>query len=428
MRKKIFIPIAILILSQFIHGACSNNTGFWQQEIRKSKNIETFFMNNYNCKESFYRHLKNHQKLYYDAVLYPRGLKKAQYKNRWFTMSLSQDKEFFKTFKFYNNYFNKYRNSITDRELRCFQKQKGFPYPVPKNAFYTELQKRGIENDVSYLYPLIRWSYDKNGRDMVLSRERVEKTEQRFGIKRGKVGDKIQFARYLAVFDSDYEYIANQIALRLGIPYMDAYKLIAIITYLESRGNIFASSSTGAFGPLQLTMHYYLMYGEPNNPFNPRASLMKLANKFLHYYKIGNSIDASVIAYKSGSLEKCQNGVGRNSADCKYYYNYKRLMSEMSKLNSKIEVSRYMTGKAYFRKGMESLRRSYNTNELKFYEPYQYAVLKGGVLNSQARDHQFKAGSRFRSLGKMKRSDIYKLQDRYGSDKIGVISDKKVCY
>jgi len=170
------------------------------------------------------------------------------------------------------------------------------------------------------------------------------------------------------------------------------------------------------------------MYGEPNNPFNPRASIMKLANKFIHYYKTGNSMDASVIAYKSGSLAKCQSGEGRNSADCKYYYSYKRLMSEMVNLNTKIQVSRYITGKAYFRKRMENLKRSYNTHELKFYEPYQYAVLKGGVLNAQAREHQFKAGNRFNSLGKMKRSDIYKLQDRYGRDKIGVISDKKVCY
>ena len=428
MKQKVFIPLAILILSQFIYGACSNNSGFWQGEIKKSRNIETFFINNYDCRKSFYKHLKNHQKLYYDAVLYPRGINKAQYKNRWFTMSLSTDKEFFKTFPFYNNYFQKYKNSITDRELRCFQKQKGFPYPVPKKEFYAELEKRGIQNDVSYLYPLIRWSHDSNGRDMELSRERIEKTEQRFGIKRGKVGDKIQFARYLAVFDSDYEYVANQMSLKLGIPYMDAYKLLVIITYQESRGNIFASSATGAFGPLQLTMHYYMMYGEPNNPFNPRASLMKLANKFIYYYKVGNSLDSSVIAYKSGRLDKCQNERELGSADCKYYSSYKRLMSEMIELNTKIQVSRYITGKAFFRKGMETLRRSYNRNELKFYEPYQYAVLKNGVLNTRAREHQFKGGEKFISLGKMKRSDIYMLQERYGSANIGVISDKKVCY
>ena len=428
MKKILLLPMAIFLFTQFVYGACSNSGKFWQSQIQQSKNIETFFMNNYECRNSFYKHLKNSEKLYYDAVLYPRGLKKAQYKNRWYTMSITSDKEFFKTFSFFNNYFTKYKNSITDRELRCFQKQKGFPYPVAKNKFYTELQKRGIQNDVSYLYPLIRWSHDRNGRDMTLSRERVEKAEERFGIKRGKVGDNIQFARYIAVFDSDYEFVANQMALKLGIPYMDAYKLLVIITYMESRGNIFASSSTGAFGPLQLTMHYYMMYGEPNNPFNPRASLMKLANRFIHYHREGRTLDASVIAYKSGSLEKCQNEVERNSVDCRYYYNYKRLMDEMLNMNTKIKVSRYMTGKAYFRKNMESINRSYNTNELKFYEPYQYAVLKGSVLNAQARDSVLKTGQRFKSLGKMKRSDIYKLQDRYGSAEIGMISDKKVCY
>jgi len=39
-----------------------------------------------------------------------------------------------------------------------------------------------------------------------------------------------------------------------------------------------AISKTGAFGPLQLTMHYYMLYGTPNNPFNPKSSLIKLAN------------------------------------------------------------------------------------------------------------------------------------------------------
>ncbi len=428
MKKQLLLSIAILLMSQFVYGGCSNSGGFWQNQIRKSRNIETFFMNNYKCRDTIYRHLKNHQKLYYDVVLYPRGLNKAQYKNRWFTMSINSDKEFFKTFPFFNNYFIKYKNSLTDREIRCFQRQRGFPYPIPKEKFYAELQKRGILNDVSYLYPLIRWSHDANGQDMRLSQERVEKAEQRFGIKRGEVGDKIQFARYISVFDSDYEFVANQMALKLGIPYMDAYKLLVIITYLESRGNIFASSSTGAFGPLQLTMHYYMMYGEPNNPFNPRASLMKLANKFIHYSRGGRSVDTSVIAYKSGSFDKCINGIDIDSVDCRYFYDYKKLMSDMVNLNTKISISRYMTGKAYFRKDMESLNRSYNTNELKFYEPYQYAVLRGSVLNSRARDHQFKTGVMFRSLGKMKRSDIYNLQDQYGIAEIGMTSDKMVCY
>jgi hypothetical protein len=355
-------------------------------------------------------------------------IKKAQYKNRWFVMSLGSDKEFFKSYPFFNNYFTKYKNTITTQELQCFQRQKGFPYPVPKKKFFSELKKRGIQNDVSYLYPLIRWSHDKNGRDMRLSRERVLKSEQRFGIKKGVIGDRIQFARYLAVFESDYEYVANHLAQQLNISYMDAYKLLVIITYMESKGNIFAISSTGAFGPLQLTMHYYMMYGEPNNPFNPRASLIKLANKFIYYHRIGKTLDASVVAYKSGSLEMCLDGRAKNSTDCRYYYSYKKMMSDMLNMDTKIQVSRYMTGKAYFSEEIKLLRRNYNNRMAKFYEPYQYAILKGSVLNAQARDSLFKSGQKFRSLGKMKRSDIYSLQNRYGVNEIGVASDKKVCY
>jgi hypothetical protein len=428
MKHKLLFFVTILFVGHSLYGACSTDGRFWQKQMQESPNIETFFMNNFECRDSFYRHLKNSEKLYYDVVLYPQGLQKAQYQNRWKSLSIGSDVGFFKTFPFYNNYFTKYKNSITQRELRCFQKQKGFPYPVAKDKFYAELKQRGIQHDVSYLYPLIRWSHDTNGRDMTLSRERVAKAEEGFGIKRGKVGDKEQFARYIAVFDEDYEFVANQMAVKINIAYMDAYKLLVIITYMESRGNVFASSTTGAFGSLQLTMHYYMMYGEPNNPFDPKASLIKLANKFIHYYRVGKSVDSSVVAYKSGSLEKCQNGVGRNSADCRYFYNYKRLMSEMTNLNTKIKISRHMTGKAYFRKRMHLLNRVRNTNDLRFYEPYQYAVLKGTILNEKSRDSFLKNGQRFRSLDKMKRSDIYDLQDKYGLHEIGMISDKKVCY
>jgi len=428
MKKHLLIPVALLLLGHFSYGACSNNGRFWRQQIDHSRSLETFFMKNYECRNTLYNYLTNSEKLYYDVVLYPRNLKKSQYKNRWFSMSVTSDKEFFKTFSFFNNYFAKHKNALNDQELRCFQKQRGFPYPLKKAELFREINRQGLQNDVSYLYPLIRWSHDIMGQDMSLSRERVEKAEQRFGIQRGRVGDKEQLARYLAVFDSDYDYVANHMAQKMNISYMDAYKLIVILTFMESRGNIFAISNTGAFGPLQLTMHYYMMYGEPNNPFNPRSSLIKMANKFIHYNRLGHGLDASVVAYKSGSLTKCINGEGRGSADCKYYYTYKRLMSEMVGKETKIKVSRYMTGKAYFRQNMKNIKRSHNNYDVKFYEPYQYAVLKGGVLNAQARIGVLKSGKQFKTLGRMKRTDIYELQDRYGVNEIGVISDKKVCY
>ncbi len=94
---------------------------------------------------------------------------------------------------------------------------------------------------------------------------------------------------------------------------------MVILTFLESRGNLFAISKTGAFGPLQLTMHYYMLYGTPNNPFNPKSSLIKLANKFIYYHRTGKSIDESVIAYKSGSLSKCQDIDVVDDVDCRYF-------------------------------------------------------------------------------------------------------------
>lgn len=58
----------------------------------------------------------------------------------------------------------------------------------------------------------------------------------------------------------------------------------------------------------------------------------------------------------------------------------------------------------------------------------QYAALKGKTLANRAKKSQYLNGSYFNSLGRMKRSDIYELQDKFGVRNVGVISDKKVCY
>ena len=427
MKKIIKAILWLAILSELSLASCSNDKIFWQNKMTNSNSIEQFFLNNGSCQQSFYKYLTTAQKIYFDTVLYPSNLGTIAYKNRWRAMLLD-DKEFFKEFTFFNNYFTKHHASITPKEFSCFQKQKGFASRVSQNNFYNELAKRDMLHDVSYLYPLIRWAYVHNGVDMQLSRERVQKAETVFGIRKGKVGDREQYARYIALFSDEYNAVAQELASALDISQIKAYKLLLVITYLESRGNIFAVSSTGAFGPTQLTLHYYMMYGEPNNPFSVKGSLIKLANKFVHYHSIGKSIDSSVIAYKSGSLSKCQNSGHSNDVDCRYYNDYKRYMNEMKFMTSKEEISRHLTGKSYFYKALNSLKRVKNLKGLKDYEPYQYAVLKGNTLSSQAQKNQYLNGGYFNSLGRMKRSEIYELQNQYGSRNVGVISDKKVCY
>lgn len=417
----------MVILSEVLLANCSNQKSVWQSKIANSSAIELFFMKNFECQEHFYRHLTTAQKIYFDTVLYPKSLNKEAYVNRWKAM-LMDDKAFFKQFTFFNNYFIKHHAKVTPQEFACFKKQKGFIQPISQNQFYHELAGRDMLYDVSYLYPLIRWAYLHNGVDMVLSRERVTKAEQTFGIKKGKVGDKEQFARFIALFSSEYESVAMHLATALNISQTKAYKLLLVITYLESRGNIFAVSTTGAFGPTQLTLHYYMMYGEPNNPFSVKASLVKLANKFVHYHRIGKSLDSSVIAYKSGSLSKCQNGFNNHDVDCRYYNDYKRYMREMNLMFSQSEISQYLTGRSYFHEGLEQLNRSKNLKGLKDYEPYQYAVLKGNTLANQAQQSKYLKRGYFNSLGKMKRSEIYELQDQFGARNIGVTSDKNVCY
>ncbi len=427
MKKTLQTILFLVTFSELIFATCSNDNRVWQSKIANSSSLEGFFIQNYLCKESFYRSLSTAQKIYFDTVLYPNNLDERAYKNRWKAM-LVDDKEFFKTFNFFNNYFTKHHAKVSNKEFSCFQRQKGFASEVSKHNFYAQLAKRDMLHDVSYLYPLVRWAYVHNGVDMQLSRERVQKSEQAFGIKKGKVGNNEQFARFIALFDDEYSSVANSLATALNISETKAYKLLLIITYLESRGNIFAASTTGAFGPTQLTLHYYMMYGEPNNPFSIKGSLIKLANKFVHYHRIGKSLDSSVVAYKSGSLSKCQNGVNNSDVDCRYYNDYKRYMRVMNNMSNKNDISRQLSGKSYFYKGLSSLNRSRNKHDLKHYEPYQYAVLKGNTLRDRAQKSKYLNGSYFNSLGKMKRSEIYELQDSLGNRNIGVISDKKVCY
>jgi hypothetical protein len=426
--KKIFKKLLmVLSLTGLLLANCSQKRSVWQRKIAQSASLERFFMNHYTCQKSFYKHLSTAQKIYFDTVVYPNGLNETAYKNRWRAM-LFDDKAFFKTFTFFNNYFSKHHNSVTSKELSCFQRQKGLTFSGSKNRFYHQLAQKDKLHDVSYLYPLIRWAYVHNGVDMQLSRERVQKAQRAFGMHQGKVGDNEQFARFIALFDEEYESVAKALAMALTVSKLKAYKLLVILTYLESRGNIFAVSTTGAFGPTQLTLHYYMMYGEPNNPFSVKGSLAKLANKFVHYHRIGKSIDASVIAYKSGSLRKCQNGQHPNDADCRYYHAYKRYMQEMAHLSSKHDIVKKLTGKSYFSNGLKHLNRAKNPYGLRDYEPYQYAVLKGGTLRERAQKSQYLNGGYFNSLGRMKRSDIYELQDRFGVRHVGVVSDKKVCY
>jgi len=100
----------------------------------------------------------------------------------------------------------------------------------------------------------------------------------------------------------------------------------------------------------------------------------------------------------------------------------------MRGMSIKGDISRYLTGKSYRYPKLNRLKRARNLYSAKQYEPYQYALIKGDILLDRAKDSLYIDGGRFKSLGKMKRSDIYKLQDRYGSSQIGVVSDKKVCY
>ncbi len=427
LKLKIFLIISTILISNIeIFAKCSSSKEFWRAKIKKSQTIEKFFIDNYGCKREFYKSLNSSEKIYFDTVLYPFNLTKREYINRWIAV-ISDDKSFFKQFPLFNNYFKNHKDTISNYQLHCFQKQLRLSEPISRELFYNQLTERGLINDVEYLYPLIRWSYQNFGVDMELSQERVEGGERYFGGKRTVIGDREQFARYIALFDREYESVARELSKKIGLSKIDTYKILVILTFLESRGNLFAISKTGAFGPLQLTMHYYMLYGTPNNPFNPKSSLIKLANKFIYYHRTGKSIDESVIAYKSGSLSKCQDIDVVDDVDCRYFRDFQNYFYKLKDVNRKDKISKILTQKSYLSEELNRLKRYINPHNMKYYEPFQYAIIDGNIGLKTQESMLFKGGN-FRSLGKMKRSDIYKLQDKYGRDRIKVISDKMVCY
>ncbi len=100
---------------------------------------------------------------------------------------------------------------------------------------------------------------------------------------------------------------------------------------------------------------------------------------------------------------------------------------KLKDVNRKDKISKILTQKSYLSEELNRLKRYINPHNMKYYEPFQYAVIDGNIGLKTQESMLFK-GRNFRSLGKMKRSDIYKLQDKYGRDRIKVISDKMVCY
>ena len=134
-----------------------------------------------------------------------------------------------------------------------------------------------------------------------ISSERVQDIAEHFGSPSGRTGDNALYSEFFDIFGQDIWNGAVELSKQVEISELDAFKWIAILLTIESRGNMFAVSSTGALGPLQHTYYFYFKLLPASIPFDPKKSAIKTGQEFGKYYKQYKSIEKAVVCYHDGT-------------------------------------------------------------------------------------------------------------------------------
>ena len=130
--------------------------------------------------------------------------------------------------------------------------------------------------------------------------QRVGEIAERFGSPVGRTGDKALYDEFFAIFGPDIWNGAVELARQAGIRELDAFKWMAILLTIESRGNMFAVSPTGALGPLQHTYYFYFKTQPASIPFDAKKSALKTGREFARYYQQYQSIEKAIVCYHDG--------------------------------------------------------------------------------------------------------------------------------
>ena len=246
------------------------------------------------------------------------------FRNRIYVLADMNEQDFYQRYRNVKNgdlFFDYARKKLTLSKLKSILQQQ---YTLPggvitmpryelmgysKTEFMAEQETAEILKripeiaHIEFIRPLILEIFGQLTEEEMkkISSERVQDIAEQFGSPPGRTGDKALYSEFFDIFGQDIWNGAVELSKQVEISELDAFKWIAILLTIESRGNMFAVSSTGALGPLQHTYYFYFKLQPASIPFDPKKSALKTGQEFGKYYKQYNSIEKAVVCYHDGT-------------------------------------------------------------------------------------------------------------------------------
>jgi len=246
------------------------------------------------------------------------------FRNRIYVLADMNEQDFYQRYRNIKNgdlFFDYARKKLTLSKLKSILQQE---YTLPggvitmpryelmgysKTEFMTEQETTEILKripdivHIEFIRPLILEIFGLLTEDEMkkISSERVQDIAEHFGSPPGRTGDNALYSEFFDIFGQDIWNGAVELSKQVEIGELNAFKWIAILMTIESRGNMFAVSSTGALGPLQHTYYFYFKLQPASIPFDPKKSALKTGQEFGKYYKQYKSIEKAVVCYHDGS-------------------------------------------------------------------------------------------------------------------------------
>ena len=246
------------------------------------------------------------------------------FRNRIYVLADMNEQDFYQRYRNIKNddlFFDYARKKLTASKLKSILQQE---YTLPggvitmpryellgytKTEFMAEQETAEILKRIpdtvhmEFIRPLILEIFSQLTEEEMqkISSERVQDIAERFGSPAGRTGDKILYTEFFSIFSQDIWNGAVELSKQIDISELDAFKWIAILLTIESRGNMFAVSTTGALGPLQHTYYFYFKIQPASIPFDPKKSAVKTGQEFGKFYKQYKSIEKAVVCYHDGS-------------------------------------------------------------------------------------------------------------------------------
>lgn len=246
------------------------------------------------------------------------------FQNRIYALSQMNEQDFYQRYRNVKNdalFFDYAQKKLTLPQLKSILSQE---YTLPGGAIVVpryelmgyskaefmseekveEILKRIPDTvHIEFIRPLIIEIFDRLTKEEMskIGSERIQDIAEHFGSPVGRTGDKGLYTEFFDIFGQDMWNGAVEASKQCGVSELDAFKWIAILMTIESRGNMFAVSSTGALGPLQHTYYFYLKMQPASIPFDPRKSALKTGREFARYYKQYKSIEKAIVCYHDGT-------------------------------------------------------------------------------------------------------------------------------